>query len=266
MSKSDIWMPLYVGDYLADTMSLTTLEHGAYLLLLMEYWKSGPLPNDDKSLRASARITAPAWLKIRTRVRAFFYVGEDGLLHQKRADAERAKTKDISEKRRDAALSRRRRKSGNGGSGPEQLHSKSSAIGDTRAHVHNHNHSSEEARASSEPTDAGSVPAGARDVLWQHGVPILALLTGKSPDACRRMLGKLLREVHDDCPRLMHVLQQAREARPVDPLAWITSAVRPPPNGPPPNGRRAARNGAIELMIQARERSGMLITDTLPDD
>ena len=55
MSRSDAWMPFYVTDYLGDTGHLSGPEHGAYLLLLFHYWRTGPLPDDDALL---ARLEA----------------------------------------------------------------------------------------------------------------------------------------------------------------------------------------------------------------
>ena len=98
-------MPLNVGDYLADTMRLTTLQHGAYLLLLFDYWRSGPLPDSDEQLAAVTKVDIKEWrAKIGPVVRRFFSIGEDGLLHQKRADAEIERAGRISDARREAAL------------------------------------------------------------------------------------------------------------------------------------------------------------------
>lgn len=65
-------MPLYVADYLRDTRRLTAAEHGAYLLLIMEYWTSGALPDDDRQLSRIACMTLPEWRRARPLIELFF--------------------------------------------------------------------------------------------------------------------------------------------------------------------------------------------------
>lgn len=88
-------MPLNVGDYLADTGHLTTTQHGAYLLLLMHYWRKRELPEDDKQLAAIAKLPLRIWLDTRETLQAFFY---DGWKH-KRVEAEIQKRIEVSNKR-----------------------------------------------------------------------------------------------------------------------------------------------------------------------
>jgi uncharacterized protein YdaU (DUF1376 family) len=102
MSNGDRWMPLYVADYLGDTMHLTTLQHGAYVLLLMHYWKTGPLPDDPEALAAITRLDAKTWPSVWGKLTGFFTTNGDGTLHQKRMDKEREHWTDLSEKRREA--------------------------------------------------------------------------------------------------------------------------------------------------------------------
>src|SRR3984957_20231253 len=89
------WMPLYVGDYLGDTGHLTTAQHGAYLLLMMHYWRKGELPDDDRQLCKIAKLPLKTWCQYRATLQDFFY---EGWKH-KRIDAELAKMMRVSEKR-----------------------------------------------------------------------------------------------------------------------------------------------------------------------
>ncbi len=60
--KVDIYMPLYVADYLSDTGDLQAEEHGAYLLLLMAAWKrDGRLPIEPDRLAKLASIKPNRW-------------------------------------------------------------------------------------------------------------------------------------------------------------------------------------------------------------
>jgi uncharacterized protein YdaU (DUF1376 family) len=81
-------MPLYVGDYLSDTMLLSTEEHGAYLLLLMTMWKhGGVLPDHDASLARIVRATPERWLDLRDCLSHFFRI-HDGCWRHKRVEEE----------------------------------------------------------------------------------------------------------------------------------------------------------------------------------
>jgi uncharacterized protein YdaU (DUF1376 family) len=89
------WMPLYVGDYLGDTGHLTTAQHGAYLLLMMHYWRKGELPDDDRQLCKITKLSLKTWCEYRPTLQDFFH---EGWKH-KRIDAELARMMRVSEKR-----------------------------------------------------------------------------------------------------------------------------------------------------------------------
>jgi len=125
VSKADTWMPLHIGDYLADTGHLRTIEHGAYFLLLMQYWRTGPLPDDDIRLASIARLSRREWAEAAPTIRAMF-TPDNGVLRQKRADHERAKASELSDKRRQIAEAR-------WGAKPKQNNSKSNAIAHAKA-------------------------------------------------------------------------------------------------------------------------------------
>lgn len=92
-------MPLYIGDYLRDTHHLTTVQHGAYLLLIMHYWTHGSLPTDHVLLKRIAGLHGVdgenMWRSICLAIAPFF----DENWRHKRIDAELEKSKNINAKR-----------------------------------------------------------------------------------------------------------------------------------------------------------------------
>lgn len=84
-------LPLFTDAYLADTRHLTTIQHGAYLLLLMIAWrtKDCSLPADDESLARLAGMDARTWLRHREKIMAFWKLGEDHRWRQARLLDER---------------------------------------------------------------------------------------------------------------------------------------------------------------------------------
>ena len=91
-TKVDIWMPLYIADYLSATSRLTTEQHGAYLLLIMDYWKNGAPPNNDQVLAQITKLSPDAWSNARSMLQPFFEVRDD-LWFQHRIETEMVKAK-----------------------------------------------------------------------------------------------------------------------------------------------------------------------------
>jgi uncharacterized protein YdaU (DUF1376 family) len=84
MGEVDIFMPFFPADYLADTLDLTTEEHGAYLLLMMALWRSdGSIEYDPARLATTTRVSLKRWPSIWGALSRFFVV-KDGRLSQGR--------------------------------------------------------------------------------------------------------------------------------------------------------------------------------------
>lgn len=109
MANFDHWMRLNIGDYLADTMHLNTLQHGMYVLLIMHYFKRGPLPDNARALAGITKVSPRAWRREAPAILALFR-REEGHLRHKRIDAERAEAERLTSRRaakRDEKLARR---------------------------------------------------------------------------------------------------------------------------------------------------------------
>ena len=94
------FMPLWVADFIGDTLHLSADEVGQYILLLMAMWRAGgSLPADAKSLARIARK------RVSEKVLCFFTADGDRLT-QKRLSSELTKSRDFSTLQRKKANAR----------------------------------------------------------------------------------------------------------------------------------------------------------------
>ena len=67
-------IPINLKQNLLETNRLTTLQYGAYMLLVMRYFLDGNLPNDDKFLSNVSGLSLSKWLKAKNSIRDLFEV------------------------------------------------------------------------------------------------------------------------------------------------------------------------------------------------
>lgn len=86
-------MPIEIEPWTKKTARLSAAARGAYMDLLLAYWRGEELPaNDDEALMRLARCTEKEWAAVGSKVLAYFKRDGD-LLTQERADEEKAKAK-----------------------------------------------------------------------------------------------------------------------------------------------------------------------------
>jgi uncharacterized protein YdaU (DUF1376 family) len=194
--KTDIWMPVFLGDHLAETTHLTTTQHGAYFLLLMATWMAGgSLLDDDTRLAAIARMTPQEWAAHRDTLAEFFTVA-DGRWHHEAVARERAHAEDNKQKKSTAGSKGAAKRWQTDGPSPSP---------------------SSEAEASGADQDIAAVVFG-------QGLAWLLRASGKSEGNCRSLLGKWRKSLGTD-EALLAVLGRAQREGVIEPIGWIEKAI-----------------------------------------
>lgn len=212
MGKADAWMPLYIADYQADTTRLTLELSGAYLGLLMDYWRNGPPPDDDAVL---ARILSIKPLHFRRKIRPFllsFFVISDGRWTHKRVESELARAAENSATARARASKAAAARWGKTPSKPmlgamlEQCPSPSpSSVLTEQA--------------------ASAMPDPAKE-CWSRGVALLVRAGRMRENPARTFFGKLLKTHGVEARDLLPAVVRAEGVGTQDPQSYLTAAAR----------------------------------------
>lgn len=100
-TKVDVYLPLYVRDFLTSTIGWTAEERGHYLTLLMIQWDRGCLPADTSDLERLSPGVAKCWPMLAGK----FPPSSDGMLRNAKLEEHRGRCVEIREKRSQAARS-----------------------------------------------------------------------------------------------------------------------------------------------------------------
>ena len=100
-TRVDVYLPLYVRDFLTSTIGWTAEERGHYLTLLMIQWDRGSLPAETNDLERLSPGVCQCWSVLAGK----FPVCEDGTRRNAKLEEHRCRCVEIREKRSQAAKS-----------------------------------------------------------------------------------------------------------------------------------------------------------------
>jgi uncharacterized protein YdaU (DUF1376 family) len=263
---------LWTDAYLADTRHLSTLEHGAYLLLLIEAWRrpNCDLPDDDRMLSRLAGLSQDEWLEIKPIVMGFWtFDGRSKTWKQKRLMFERDAARKRSTSQRDKAAKRwDKTKKTDAAALPKSCRNDASTTTTTTttypvetnvSTVAGATAGAEEGQGSFFPDDdppqddtpiepedehAGSA-AEMKRAVFNSAKRLLTSAGHRNPGA----IVTKWRQTYPDHV-MLDVLARAEGEQPEDPIAWITAALR--------NATRRQNGGQRNDLPQPDNRDGAL--------
>lgn len=244
------WMPLYVGDYLGDTQRLTTEQHGAYLLLILDYWRNGPAPDDDAVLQQITKCDARTWKKHRPAMARLFQV-VDGEWRHKRIEAELASAATNAERRSSKAKSAAEARWGQ-----SPKHAPSNAPSMPEAMLGECPPQSPSPKKNSDTDVSGAAaptkPVDPEKVMFDQGRTLLAT-AGVTNGKAGTMLGKWKRD--HGAEAVIVALGKAQREGAIDPISFIEGCFR---NGKRPDHQRRGNNGFLDAIVDAErdDRAG----------
>lgn len=266
------WMPLNIADYRKDTAHLSAAQHGAYLLLIMHYWHTGALPDDDRQLARVACMGDREWKRERRVIEPFF----QSEWKHKRIDKELARASEITSKRRAAAQHRYCKPPANAGANAGANEPANGGSDAPYTRVPPSTKKGSEANASgADAPPAEPVYTDAKHRLYGEGGPILMSL-GLDRDKARQMIGVWRKTVRDDCEQVLQAIIAARDHKVSDPIPWVTASLKTRVNSDAKAHQSVSSAAAdLKLFVAERERErdarpvlaiGGSVLDGAPDE
>lgn len=232
------WFKFDWVSYEEDTEHLTYAQHGAYFLLLKNYYKTGGALKPSH-MAGIVKATKAEWDEVLWPALAeFFTLGEDGLYHNKRADLEIDDREDVSDERSIAGQksgeSRRAKKAmkeaAMAGGSPALADGEQAPTNAEQlfVQVQGQVESTPPSEGGAPPMvqasllDEPDVPPTIEKMLWSEGLAIYARLSKRPPSSCRSQLGDLAKIAGPEV--LLEVLRNHRDKPAKDSAyAWVKS-------------------------------------------
>jgi uncharacterized protein YdaU (DUF1376 family) len=192
MTASGTWMAFYVGDYVKNTLKLTTRQHGAYLLLILACWQDGgSVDGDDETLGTITKLSMKDWLRDRPKLAPYFEVTPQKWTHRRVVDELLGAT----------SLTRERSSAGRRGAA-KRWQTPSRAVAGPSANARQDDASSQSSSQSQSPTGSVEARASLARLIpedWQPVAADLAALRKERPDVVGEVYERRLRDFRDWC-------------------------------------------------------------------